>query len=119
MKLERSMLPEVPKELRPFVSSLSTHLSTLQAIVNGRLSLGDLELGSGNIDGRPATVADTGSADTEFTVTHSLGRIPIFYLWNISKSGYVYDSQRNLWTTSTLRLKCNAANAALTLFVFG
>lgn len=119
MKLTRPAFPPTPKELDAFASTIERLFTEIIAVLNGRVSLGDLTIGSANIEGTPVKVADTGTADVEFTINHDLGRVPILYLYNISKTGYVYDSQRNLWTTSTLRLKCSAANAVLTLFVFG
>ncbi|UCH51648.1 MAG: hypothetical protein JSV54_02515 [Chloroflexota bacterium] len=63
-------------------------------------------------------VADTGNADTEFTVAHYLGRVPAgFILINTDKAACVYDSG-TAWTTSAIYLKCNAANAAITITVF-
>jgi len=119
MKVPRPTLPIAPRELDEFTGVLSDVLNNLVTVLNGRISLGDAKAGSANIEGHPLDVADTGTADTEFILTHNLGRVPVFYLWNTSKSGTVYDSQRSLWTTSTLRLKCSAANAALKVFVFG
>lgn len=119
MKVSRAPFTEVPRELARFAEQLAAILDEYKAVINGRLSLGDAQGGSANIDGQPIEVADTGLVDTEFTVQHNLGRIPIYYLYTIDKAGTVYDSQRSLWTSSTLRLKCSAANASLKIFVFG
>ena len=119
MKVARPLFFDVPNTVEKFSEQVAFILDSYKDVINGRISLGDTKPGSANIDGRPISVADTGTADIEFAVSHNLGRVPIYYLWNISKAGYVYDSQRNLWTSSTLRLKCSAANAALRLFVFG
>ena len=64
------------------------------------------------------TVADSGSANAEFTVSHNLGRIPNgFILTKSDKACNVYDSG-STWTTSALYLKCDAANVALSLSIF-
>ena len=64
------------------------------------------------------TVANSGNADTEFSVTHHLGRTPTgFIVTDIDKAGIVYDSG-TVWTTSLIYLKCNVATAAFTLTVF-
>lgn len=64
------------------------------------------------------TVADSGSADTEFSITHHLGRVPAgFILTKSDKAAVLYDSG-SAWTTTTIYLKCNVANAALTVSVF-
>ena len=62
-------------------------------------------------------VLDTGSADTEFIVTHNLGAVPTHYLANAS-AGYVYDSDRANWTDEEMKLKCSAPNASLKLVIF-
>lgn len=62
-------------------------------------------------------VADTGTANTEFTVEHNLGRVPVVYIWNIDRSGIVYDSNRATWTDTEMTLKCSVANAILKLIV--
>lgn len=64
------------------------------------------------------TVADSGSADTEFSVTHHLGRAPSGYIITKSdKACSVYDSGTT-WTTTLIYLKCDTANVALSLSVF-
>jgi len=64
------------------------------------------------------TVADSGTVDTEFSVTHHLGRTPAGFIVTKSDAACsVYDSGTT-WTTTTLYLKCDAANVALTLTVF-
>jgi hypothetical protein len=62
--------------------------------------------------------SDTGNANVEFSITHHLDRTPIgFILTNSDKACSVYDSG-TAWTTSLIYLKCNAANAAVELYVF-
>ena len=64
------------------------------------------------------TVADSGNANTEFSVTHYLRRTPAgFIVTKSDKACSVYDSGTT-WTTTTIYLKCDAANAALTITVF-
>jgi hypothetical protein len=62
-------------------------------------------------------MADTGEADTEFTVVHGLGSVPSYFLWNLDKAGTVYASRRSEWTELFMYLKCSAANAELYLLV--
>jgi hypothetical protein len=63
-------------------------------------------------------VADTGLADTEFSLQHYSGRIPEgFILSYINISGVVYDSG-TAWTKNTIYLKCSAANANVKLLIF-
>lgn len=64
------------------------------------------------------TVADSGNADTEFSTTHHLGRTPAGFIVTKSDAACsVYDSGTT-WTTTTIYLKCDAANVAMTITVF-
>jgi hypothetical protein len=64
------------------------------------------------------TVADTGTANTEFSVSHHLGRVPNGYIITKSdKACNVYDSGTT-WTNSAIYLKCDANNVALSLSIF-
>ena len=64
------------------------------------------------------SVTDTGNADTEFSVTHHLGRVPNGYLvTRINVAGAIYESG-TAWSDATIYLKCSAADAAVTLRVF-
>lgn len=64
------------------------------------------------------SVSDTGNADTEFSVTHHLGRVPAgFLLTKSDAAASVYDSG-TAWTDRLIYLKCNAANVAIQITVF-
>jgi len=74
-----------------------------------------------NIDGSFGSTTDTGLADTLFSVTHNLNRIPIgFHVINQDKAGSFYGTPTSLtdWTTTTIYLKCNVAHVAATFFIF-
>ena len=63
-------------------------------------------------------VADTGNADTEFSVTHHLDRIPTGYMLTYNdKACSVYDSG-TAWTKHVVYLKCDTANVNIKLVVF-
>ena len=84
------------------------------------LALGDATDGStvGELNAKYQVVADTGNADTEFTVAHGLGRTPVgFLVVNANKAGYVYDSG-SAWGSTNILLKASAANMAITLMIF-
>ena len=88
-------------------------------VLQGRVRFGDGIDGmeGENIAGEFQVVSDTGVANTEFTVSHSLGAVPIGYLViKIDKAGVVYDSGTT-WTSTDIYLKCSASNANVTLFL--
>lgn len=95
---------------------LRSFISELAAAVNGNISFGD-GTDTDNVFGQWVTVADTGAANTEFAVAHTLGAVPPgFILMVPPASGYVYKGSSS-WTTSNVYLKCSAANQAITVFV--
>ena len=64
------------------------------------------------------TVSDSGNANTEFALTHYLGRVPAgFVVTKSDKACSVYDSGTT-WTSSSVDLKCDAANTALSIMVY-
>jgi len=101
------------------INAVDRDLLNIILALQGRIRFGDgtdAEQGE-NVAGEFQVVADTGSANTEFSVTHSLGVVPIgFLVTNIDKGGVVYDSG-TAWTTTAINLKCSVANAAVTLFL--
>lgn len=95
-------------DLEKELLSFSTELST---IINKGLRFSD------NFNAQIVTVADTGTANTEFSVAHTLKTVPAgFILININNAGIVYDSG-TVWTTTALYLKCSAANCTIKIIV--
>jgi len=88
------------------------------------IQVGGVSLGvgaglAGNLDGAYVSYVSNATANTEDTVTHGLGRVPVGYVVvDRDKPGVVYSSSKALWTTSTMRLKCDTASTAATLLVF-
>jgi len=113
-------LPAVPDEFEKF-EDLVDYLNDLnQAVYNSVSELqeefnGKIEIV--NLLAKELSVSDTGTANTEFTVTHNIGRVPSYYIWNIDKAGIVYDSRRSSWTTEEMYLKCSVANSALKILI--
>lgn len=113
-QIEKSLhttLPEsnydksLDQELRDYVTNLAN-------LLNKGLRFSD------NFDMNILTVSDSGTANTEFTVAHTLKRVPIGYLpikQSIAGSIYLGSSS---WTATNIYLKCSTGNNALTLLVF-
>ena len=88
---------------------------TVKAIVQAlrkRLSLED------NLQCQIVDVADTGPANTPFTVLHKVGKVPRAYMANLDKHGTIRDVNRIAWTATEMELECSAANVRLILVVF-
>jgi hypothetical protein len=74
--------------------------------------------GSINISGSWVDTTTPGVANTEFTVTHNLGRIPVGILVvSVDKAAIIYASRRADWTKTQLFLKSDQATVALVGFV--
>lgn len=109
-----------------YLTNMDSDLTRLFDITNSGISLGltsNLSPGE-NVFGQWLTVADTGNANTQFTVPHTLssqgiGLIPgNFLITMISAGGIVYkDPVGTAWTTSNIYLKCTTANTALNIFI--
>jgi hypothetical protein len=85
-------------------------------IINGQLSFGD-GLSPDNIAGRWVDVVTPGVVNTDFTVTHNLGRLPVGY-WIMQKDKACDVYQGGIVSTLTqLTLKASVATATLKLFI--
>jgi hypothetical protein len=64
------------------------------------------------------SVADTGTHDVEFSITHHLKRQPNgFIVTKTDKACNVYDSG-TAWTTTAIYLKCDVNNVSLEMHIF-
>lgn len=108
--------PKDPPTLMRFAVMLRKLYEQLARVLNGLVSFGN-GLNRDNIDGEWATVVDTGTADTNFTVVHNMLRIPVgVILMSQSKAGVIYKGSV-AWSTTTITLKCNVANDSIVIFI--
>src|SRR5512138_1957313 len=87
-------------------------IARLANIINGQITF------DANIRCKIVTATSHITANTEFTVTHNLGRVPTGYIWNVDQGQTVYSSSKNLWDDKTFRLKCTGSSVNLVLVVF-
>lgn len=116
MQIRKRIKTVKPASDNEFEKSLEQELLSysleLAQIINRGIKFSD------NFNAEILTVADTGAADTQFTIAHPLKRAPAGYLViKINKAGVVYDSGA-AWTDTDMYLKCSAANCAVTVLVF-
>jgi len=70
-----------------------------------------------NIQGYKASGTTPGSANVEFSINHSLGRIPIgFIVINLNAAAIIYSST-TAWTANTIYLKCNGTSVGYSIIV--
>jgi len=84
------------------------------------ISFGTAEDGTlaGALGGRYQAYTTNATPDTEDTVAHGLGRVPVgFIVVRRDKAGVIYDSG-GTWTSTNILLKCNVASLAATILVF-
>jgi hypothetical protein len=97
----------IAKVLYPFLNSELRDIKTLLG------SLTILNMSAYHETG----ITTPGGANTEFTVTHNLGRIPQMALWNVDAAAIIYDSRRGDWSSTEVFLKCDQATIGLTVLV--
>lgn len=106
----------VPMEPPP--RRLVHHLEEHARALNGNIEFGNLKDGATNISGSWQQLTTPGGADTEFTLTHNLGRVPEgFLVVSIDKAAIIYSSRKSQWSVTQLFLKANLASVVLTVFV--
>lgn len=94
-------------------------IQNLQRILDGNISFGmdsSNEVGK-NIDGWDATGTTPGVADTEFSISHGLGRIPKGFIVLSVNAGVVIYKSTTAWTSKVIYLKCSGPSVAYTLFI--
>ena len=117
MKVEQNFTMGDPQYTR-------RRLERLAQTINGGLDFGAPILGQtitpgpGNVSGVWVSV-NTGPANTTFTVTHNLGRIPNGMLvFSVDQPGAVIHAvDRNLWTNKVAFFQSNVGNVNLVGFV--
>lgn len=108
----------IPNLAREGIEWLRDLTIRLRRTVDGHIGFGDgLEID--NMFGSWVSYTSNAVANTEDTVAHNLGLIPIgFLVFSIDKNGTVYKGP-TAWTTTNIFLKCSAASAAILLFIPG
>src|SRR5205823_11447248 len=91
---------------------LETIWQRVSKLLNGGISFGN-GTQSDNVDGVWANIVTPGVADTDFTLTHNLGRVPVGYIVK-SKSAAcdVYDGSV-VASKTQLTLRATAANISI------
>lgn len=106
-----------PKEFWNWAKMIRKLYEQLARVLNGNVSFGNPTSGRDNVNGEWATVLDTGPANTDFTITHNMLRVPVgFIVMTSSKGGVVYKGTV-AWTTTTITLKDTVANDSILIFI--
>jgi hypothetical protein len=113
------------------IGNLNTAVSALQTLVgytndnstaiDGNLSFGNISMGqpTGNLKTEMLTGTTPATANTAFTLTHTLGKIPngaLLIQSNVAAILYG-DMTDQSWTTTTITLLCNQASVNYVILV--
>lgn len=72
-----------------------------------------------NMDAVWVQYVSNGTANTEDTVSHNLGRLPVGFLTGVpSENAVVYADNQSAWTSTSIRLKCTGTAATVNLLLF-
>lgn len=110
------------QKMENYISDMDKDVKSLFAILQGRVRFGagTTATNGENISGQFVQFTSDGVADAEFTVSHTMGVIPIGYiiLWQ-DKAGSLYQGPATgtAWTTSAISLKCDVASVTFLVFL--
>lgn len=101
---------------------VDTDLRNIFYILQGQIRFGNGDDGESgeNISGEFQQFISDATPDTEFSVTHTLGAIPIGYIiMGQDKAGNLYQlsTTGTSWTTTTVYLKCDTASVTFKIFL--
>lgn len=121
----RAAFTQVLNENMPLQSQinvLQSELTKLFTVLQGRVSFGTGVDGidGQNIEGQWQSYTSNGTPDTEDTLAHTVGSIPLGYIvMNQDKAGSVYGTPvlGTAWTATNVYLKCNVASVTFLLFL--
>lgn len=104
------------------ITILQTQMNKIFQCLQGRVSFGTGVSGINgqNISGQFVTYTSNGVANTEDTIAHTVGSVPIGYLiLGQNKAGSLYQlaSTGTAWTSTNIYLKCSVASVTFNLFL--
>ncbi len=105
--------------LDTYAKSIDDDIRNIVTVFQGRVRFGD-GTNAENISGEFLSFTSDVSVDTEFSVSHSLGVIPIGYLIMYQdKAGSMYQAPTTgtNWTDSTIYLKCDVSSVTFSIFL--
>lgn len=104
------------------IRNVDSDLTSLFLALQSRVRFGDATAGTygENLSGKFVTYVSNAVANTEDTIAHNIGSVPIGYLilWQ-DKAGSAYQGPATgtAWTTANIYLKCSVASVTFKLFI--
>ncbi len=101
--------------------NLTRHSERLAKVLNGNVAFGSTMSNADkdmNMNAWKATGTSPGTANTDFTITHSLNRIPLTIVGQDTKDGSVlFRSPTTPWTKTTITMRSTGASSVYNLIV--
>lgn len=107
---------------KKYPNDLDQDINNIVVALSGKLRFGDGTDGTGgeNISGQFQQFTSDGTANTEFTVAHTVGSVPVgvIVLWQ-DKAGSLYQGPTTgtAWTATNIYLKCSVASVTFKVFL--
>ncbi len=107
-------------QIVPTLDNMVDWLHNHSRVLDGNVSFGATNINKNNrgrnIDSTMVNGVTPGGANTEFAVTHTLGRVPVTFFGHTDNGGVLYKGT-TAWTKTTIFLKCTTASANYQLVV--
>jgi hypothetical protein len=94
--------------------NLTRHSERLALVLNGNVNYGSTMKNTDpdmNMNAFKAAGTTPGAANTDFTLTHTLGRVPLTINGQDTNNGGVIYRGSTPWTKTTVTLRCTTASA--------
>ena len=122
MRLANSLVLNTEAPMKEQVRILQNQMDKLFYCLQGRVSFGTGVDGvdGQNIEGQFQTYTSNATPDTEDTIAHTIGSVPLGYIvMTQNKAGSLYGtaSLGTAWTSSNIYLKCSVASVTFLLFI--
>jgi hypothetical protein len=122
MRIANTQVLNQNQPIEDQITILQLQINKLYACLEGRVSFGTGVTGtqSGNLEGEWRTYTSNATPNTEDTLPHTIGSVPLGYLVvNQNKSGNIYGTPTlgTAWTASSIFLKCDVASVTFLLYL--
>lgn len=100
--------------------ALTRHSERLALVLNGNVNFGSTMSNvdqDQNMNAWKATGTSPGTANTDFTIQHSLGRVPLTIVGQDTNNGGLLYRGSVAWTKTAITLRCTTATAAYNVIV--